>query len=194
MRLLVYDATRRDPLSFAWRSGALLYRGVGAIDASHGVRSWAEAIWWLATVRPSEPIEEIQYWGHGKWGGALVGDELLDVRATLPDHPLAPGLAAVRARLAGPDALWWWRTCETFGADAGLAFARTWTTFLGCRSAGHTHVIAAWQSGLHVLAAGEAPTWSASEGLAEGTPAAPVRARDSSRRAPSTIHFLTTHL
>ena len=100
----------------------------------------------------------------------------------------------MRARLVSPDALWWWRTCETFGAAAGHAFARAWTTALGCRAAGHTHVIAAWQSGLHVLAPGAAPDWSADEGLAEGTPTTPIRAHPSRRTAPSTIHFLTTRL
>lgn len=194
LRLLVYDATKHDPLSLAWRGGSALYRGVRAIHRARGVRSWAEALGWLATVQPAVPIDEIQYWGHGKWGCAFVGDDRLDAAATEPGHPLYVPLVAVRARLARPDALWWWRTCETFGADRGLAFAARWASFLGCRTAGHTHVIGAWQSGLHVLGPGQVPAWSPTEGLAEGTAAVPVRALDSRRRAPATIHFLTTRL
>ncbi len=191
LRLLVRDATRRDSLSFAWRAGAPLYRALGRIDAAFGARSWSEALGWLVAVRPTARISEIQFWGHGRWGHALIGDEPLDARALAPSHPLYPLLLGVRARLAGPDALWWWRTCETFGATAGQDFARAWSRFLGCTAAGHTYTIAAWQSGLHALAPGAEPTWPAAEGLAAGTPDAPLESLWSKRTAPSTVHCLT---
>ena len=191
LRLLVHDAVGRDALRMAWRTGAPVYRALGRIDASYGARTWAEALLWLGSVRTREPIDEIQYWGHGKWGCALVGDDVLDARALQPDHAWEPLLRAIRVRLSGPDALWWFRTCETFGADAGSAFAVAWSRYFGCAVAGHTYVIGAWQSGLHLLRAGAAPDWAPSEGLAAGTPAAPIDALASTRAAPSTIHFLT---
>ena len=94
----------------------------------------------------------------------------------------------VRDRLL-PDgeALWWFRTCETFGTETGQRFARAWTRFLGCRAAGHTYVIGAWQSGLHSLQPGETPRWSPEEGVQPGpTP----RSLTSRPGAPNTITFL----
>jgi hypothetical protein len=196
LRLVIYDATctggRALPgLSHAWRSGTWLYRGLGRIDAAFGAASWADALAWLAAVRPGERIAEVQYWGHGRWGLARVADDTLDATALEPGHPLHDPLRAVKDRLAGPGALWWWRTCETFGARAGHDFATRWTRFLGCRAAGHTYVIHAWQSGLHALAPGDVPAWSAREGLREGTPEAPVAARSSWPGAPSTVTCFT---
>jgi hypothetical protein len=194
MRLLVFDATRRrDWLSLSWRAGSHVYRALG-IDAACAATSWHQALVWLSVVHPGRAIDEVQFWGHGKWGRALIGDDVLDLRSTEPGHALHAPLAAVRARLAGPDALWWWRTCETFGAQPGQEFATAWTSFLGCRSAGHTFVINVWQSGLHELSAGAVPQWSADEGLLAGTPEHPVRARWSHPFAPSTVHFMTSRL
>jgi hypothetical protein len=175
VRLLVYDRTcviRGRALSTPWAIGARLYRGLRRIDAARGVASWAEALAWLAT--------------HGRWGRAMVGDDVLDAGVLDTSHGLHAALREVRARLA-PDALLWFRTCETFGAARGLAFAEALADFLGARVAGHTHVIGVHQSGLHGLAPGARAGWSPDEGLAEGTPADPKRAQPSRRRAPNTI-------
>ncbi len=195
LRLLVFDATCRGArlrpgLSHAWGAGSLLYRGLGRIDRAIGVASLEQALEWLATVDPARPIGEIQFWGHGKWGEIRVGAEGLDRGAFARGHRLHAPLARVRERLAGPDALVWLRTCETFGAAAGHRFARELTDFLGCRAAGHTYVIGTLQSGLHVLAPGREPGWPDVEGLREGTAAAPRRALDSAPDAPNTVTFL----
>ena len=81
-----------------------------------------------------------------------------------PEHSLHPQLTALRARLA-PDALFWFRTCETFGGKAGHELARAWTDFFGCAAAGHSYVIGFWQSGLHKLLPGELPNGSVHEGF-----------------------------
>jgi hypothetical protein len=190
-RLLVYDRTcvgRLFGLSTAWSAGARLYRGLGRLDASKGVASWDEAFAWIEEQR--EPISELQYWGHGKWGCALVDRDVLDARALSPGHRSYAGLCALRDRLA-PDALVWLRTCETFGADRGHEFATRLSELLGARVAGHTFVIGFHQSGLHGLLPGARPDWSADEGLAEGTAASPKRARWSGPLAPRTITCLT---
>jgi len=191
LRLLVYDRTCRGRpllpgLSHAWAAGARLYRARGLVDLARGVESWEQALDWLGDVEPERAIAEIQFWGHGKWGLARVGEEELSLRSLEPGHPHQRRLARIRERLV-PDALWWFRTCETFGAERGQAFAAAWSSFFGCRSAGHTYVIGAWQSGLHLLGPGETPAWSEAEGLAEGTPSAPVRALWSRPEAPNTI-------
>ena len=173
---------KRGALTTPWALGASLYRAAGRIDAARGVPSWDEALAWLAAL--PEPITELQYWGHGKWGRAFVAADTLDASA------IASGrLHAVRANLAA-DALVWFRTCETLGATAGIDFAERLADHLGARVAGHTYMIGFHQSGLHGIAPGTRADWSPAEGLAEGTADAPIRARWSHRRAPRTITCL----
>jgi hypothetical protein len=185
LRLMVFDRTC-GALTASWHAGGLLYALLGRLDARKGVRSWPEALAWLGEVRPGEPIAEIQFWGHGNWGCAKVAGEPLDVSALSPTHPWHAALQTIRGRLVGPDALWWFRTCETFGRREGHRFAREWTDFFQCRAAGHTYLIGPWQSGLHALAPGQAPDWSQDEGLPRGE-SAPRQALWSSPRAPNTI-------
>lgn len=193
LRLLVYDQTCHDEakilgLSTAWSAGALLYRGLGRLDAARGVSSWEEAFDWLATVKRDRPIAEIQYWGHGKWGRVLVDRASFDASALSPAHPLHARLAAVRERLVpGGEALVWFRTCETAGALAGQDFVARLADHLGARVAGHTFVIGVSQSGLRGVSPGAKPDWSPTEGLAEGTAEAPVRALWSGPREVRTV-------
>jgi hypothetical protein len=192
-RLLVYDRTCGGGpggafgLSTAWRAGAGLYRGLGRLDDTRGVTSWEEAFDWLEARR--EPIAEVQYWGHGRWGRALVAADVLDASAIGAGHRLRRGLDGLRERLV-PGALLWFRTCETFGASRGIDFARRLSDHLGARVAGHTFIIGFHQSGLHGLAPGGAPDWSPDEGIAEGSPDEPLRARWSTPFAPRTITCL----
>jgi hypothetical protein len=185
---MLYDRSCRGRglvpgLSHAWAGGGVLYRMLGRIDAMYGAWSWADALDWLASAK--QPIREIQFWGHGEWGGLWITEELLTAAALEPGHYLHDRLAAVKARLAA-DALWWFRSCDVFGTQIGHDFARAWTRFFGCRAAGHTHHIMILQSGLHVLAPGEEPTWSLDEGIEAGL----QHARESSWFAPRTITCL----
>jgi hypothetical protein len=201
LRVIVYDRTCTGPawlpgLSHAWRAGGVLYDLLGRTDAIFGAASWGEALDWLADHQPQQRVAEVQYWGHGNWGCARLGGELLDARALQPGHPHHQRLRALAARLLpGDEGLFWFRTCETFGTASGQAFAQAWTRFLGCRTAGHTYVIGLWQSGLHSLGLGETPTWSPAEGLppkeapasAAAPSGAPAQALRSRPGAPNTI-------
>lgn len=193
LKLMVYDKTcvgKRVPvgLSTAWGAGSALYRGVGRLDATFGATSWDEALGWLATYEPERPIAEIQYWGHGQWGCVMIDREAFDARALASGHRLAARIAAVRARLLPRgESLLWLRTCEAFGASAGLDFARRLADGFEARVAGHTFIIGAIQSGLHGLRPGHAPDWSEEEGIAEGTPAKPLRAHGSGVLKPRTV-------
>jgi hypothetical protein len=189
LRLMIFDRTERR-LGPIWAAGARLYRQRGLLDASRGVASWEEGLGFIAEQRPDQPIAEIQFWGHGKWGDARVGAQRFSARNLSPEDPLAPLLARIKRRLLGAEALFWFRTCETLGAKPGQRFATALGDALGCRVAGHTFVIAYWQSGLHVLAPGETPGWDVEEGLAAGTGDAPLRARHSLPWAPNTITCL----
>lgn len=194
MRVMLYDRTcmgadGRAPLSAAWRAGDGLYRGLGWLDAAQGVDNWADGLAWLATVGGDAPIEEIQFWGHGKWGCALIDRKPLDAAALSPRSALYPRLEAVRDRMA-PEGRWWFRTCETLGATPGQDFAKAWSAFFGGPVSGHTFIIGFWQSGLHTLRPGDAPDWSPREGLAGGDPAHPRRALGSAPWRPRTISCL----
>jgi hypothetical protein len=199
LRLLFYDDTCRRSrfgvgLTHSWIAGAKIYGAVGKFDAAAGFHDWPTALAWLATFEATRPIDEIQFWGHGKWGRVMIDRVALDASWLDADHELVESLRSIRDRMSGPDALWWFRTCETFGAETGHDFARRWTDFFGTRAAGHTYIIGPWQSGLHALRPGEAPTWSAFEGLDEGSPDEPRRALWSVPGAPNTISCMRATL
>jgi hypothetical protein len=119
----------------------------------------------------------------------MIDAEALTGSALLAGHDHHAGMRALRDRLA-PDALVWFRTCETFGARKGIAFAEQLSEFLGARVAGHTHVIGFHQSGLQGLAPGERAHWDANEGIAKGTPDEPLEAKGSRPWATRTITCL----
>jgi hypothetical protein len=189
-RLIVFDRTclrGRGSLSPAWWLGSKLYRGLGRTDATFGAESWSEALRWLGRRR--EAIAEVQFWGHGNWGRALISDDVLEASSLRDGHTQRKGLDALRERLA-PRALFWFRTCETFGASRGIDFAERLSDFLGARVAGHTFVIGVHQSGLHGLSPGVRADWSGEEGIAEGTAQEPRRSKRSTPLAPRTITCL----
>jgi hypothetical protein len=198
LRLLVYDGTNKEGESFlrtSWATGARLYRAMGRVNAYHDAHSWADALSWLSTFRSGEQIAEVQFWGHGKWGHALIADDAFSVTSLAPSHAHEKLITALSERLLpNGESLVWFRTCETVGARAGHDFAMRLSDGLGARVAGHTHVIAAFQSGLHGLRPGERPRWSADEGLERGTAEAPLSAKWSSPSAPNTIHFLNNEV
>jgi hypothetical protein len=195
LRLMIYDRTCRGRpllpgLSHCWGAGGTLYRALGRLDACHGVTSWPEALAWLADYEPSRPIAEVQFWGHGKWGAAKIATAALDLWSLESGDLRKPVERVGERMLKGDQGLFWFRTCETFGATPGHEFAIAMTELLGCRVAGHTYIIGPIQSGLHSLLPGARPHWADDEALREGTPAAPKRAAWSKLGAPNTITFL----
>jgi len=194
LRLMIYDDTCRGyrwpfGLTHSWIAGGLLYRTLGRLDRVKGVKSWAEAFDWIARESNESQIDEIQFWGHGKWGDARVNGEILDESILLQPSEHRPALELIRHRMH-EDSLWWFRTCETFGADIGHSFACAWTDFFGCDAAGHTYIIGPWQSGLHRLKAGALPHWDPAEGIKSGSVYDPQSALWSKASAPNTISCL----
>jgi hypothetical protein len=163
---------------------------IGRADASLGARSWDEALRWAVSVssREKRPIGSLQAWGHGGWGDMRMGASHLDERQLEPRSELAPLLDELRSTLAGPASLIWLRCCSAFG-HRGRTFASGLADRLGCRVAGHTFVIGFFQSGTHVLAPGEAPSWDPAEGVRFDSGRA-VGALGSSPFAPSTVTCL----
>ncbi len=190
-RVVLYDRGCTEPpfLTQSWVIGAALARIRGQVDAVHGASSWREALAWLANEGREYGLAEVQFWGHGKWGRALIGGDAIDAARIREDADTRDQLREISASLA-PGALWWWRTCETFGAASGHDFAQDFGERLGCRVAGHTFIIGPWQSGLHSLAPGCRPDWPQDEGLASGTPRSPRGALWSRAWRPRTIACL----
>jgi hypothetical protein len=189
---MIYDATWRGRaptqagLTSSWIAGGALYRALGRVDRVYGATSWEDALAWACCVEPSRPIGELQYWGHGRWGRVYIGGDVLDKDAVVDaTHSRHLDLVALKERMA-PDALVWFRTCETFGRPEGHAFAAAWTRFFERRAAGHTYVIGPFQSGLHSLAPGQTPGWSVDEGVKPGSDVGVM----SSPTAPNTITCL----
>ena len=190
LRVMFYDQSCRGRglvpgLSHAWSFGGRLYRALGRIDAWQGAGYWVEALDWLLEISKDRPLGEIQFWGHGEWGGLWIDEELLTIAALDPGHPVHDRLVALKGRVQ-PDSLWWFRSCDVFGTQIGHDFARAWTRFFGCRAAGHTHTINFLQSGLYELAPGAEPHWSVDEGVVPGL----WHASESSWTAPKTITAL----
>ncbi|AUX46225.1 hypothetical protein SOCE26_077300 [Sorangium cellulosum] len=181
-------------LSPVWRAGAALHRATGAADASLAATSWADGLAWAAhTARESgRKIASLQAWGHGGWGFMGLGETRLDEDALRPGSPLDATLTALRGELAGPEAVVWLRCCSAFG-HTGRDFARALADRLGCRVAGHTHIIGFYQSGTHSLRPGEAPGWDPHEGV-RFSGGSPAGATWSSRTAPNTVTCLARDL
>lgn len=208
LRLVVFDATdsprdhvrgaisegaapRSIGLSPVWWAGTWMHRLRRVADATLGARSWDEALGWAASTAEMQkrPIGSIQFWGHGTWGCMLIGKTRLDHGAIATGQPMASTVDRFRSHLAGPEALVWLRCCSAFGGQRGRTFAGQLANRLGCRVAGHTHVIGFWQSGTHLLRPGESATWSPREGLRlEGDRV--VSALGSSPTAPHTMTCL----
>lgn len=179
MRVMVYDVTERSRnrwLADSWYWGARLYLARGKLtedpeddfDTCKGVRSFEEMVRWLLSL--NEPIEEIQYWGHGWFGTFAINrrhyaGNVLKEKKEGRENSLYPLLVDLKEQLT-EESLWWFRTCCTFGTDAGQEFAEAWVSFFDCKVAGHTYAIGPWQAGLHTLSPGEKPSdvWSAREG------------------------------
>jgi hypothetical protein len=171
-------------LSSAWSIGGALYRALGRLDAWQGVGSWREAFDWLLAISSHAQIAEIQFWGHGQWGGLWIDDELLTIECLEITHPLHSNLIGLRDRLiSDAKSMWWFRCCDTFGTKSGQEFAKAWTDFFQCQAAGHTYTINILQSGLHLLRHGETPSWSTTEAVVPGL----THASTSHWRAPRTI-------
>ena len=195
---MIFDNTCRGNalgLSHSWIAGGILFSTLNRLHAYKGVSSWKEALIWLGDVhrQSDEEIDEIQFWGHGRWGAMLIDGEAFDASSLAPDHRLSADLDRVRDRLHR-DTRIWIRTCETFGAKDGQGFAEKMAERFQCTIAGHTYIIGPFQSGLHIIKPGEQAYWDPWEGIREGTPEKPIQALWSKPGLPRTVSFLNINI
>lgn len=147
MKIILFDKTSRDIPGFAWAIGSFRpgWTRIGA-------KSWDEAMTEIADDRYGM-ISQLQLWGHARPGEPLIAGESIPSR-----------FSAVLRTAVTPDSLVWFRSCSVFFGAKGRIFAERTANELGCRIAGHTHVIGPWQSGLYSLRPGVAPTWDVGNG------------------------------
>src|SRR5690349_8599386 len=121
LRLMVYDRNRSAGrfLVSSWKVGGRLYGSLGRIDACYGAADWDDALAWLGSYRAPEPIAEVQFWGHGKFGEARIGQMCLDATLLDSTHHQHAALCSVKQRLIPGTGLWWFRTCSTFATKKG---------------------------------------------------------------------------
>lgn len=200
-RIMIYDATtirdgvdwKEDGLAYSWFAGGKLYRIFRWLDKTKGVESWEEALDYLIEQGKKEPISQVQYWGHGFWGSAWIGSQRVDSKILAEGKPLRKKFEEL-SELLTEDALWWWRTCQTYGTEYGQQFAKDFTELLNCKTAAHTYIIGPWQSGGHSLVPGEEPDWSPEEGVESRPERGWPKAKWSGWREPNTIFCLQGHL
>jgi hypothetical protein len=119
-----------------------------------------------------------------------LGETRFDEGSLRVGHELGPLVDGLRTRLAGPDAVVWFRCCSAFGATAGRRFAGAAARRLGCRVAGHTYIIGPFQSGTHAVRPGEEPAWDPAEGVKIDAEGQAIGAKWSGPFEPATVSCL----
>jgi len=192
-RLMIYDQTtledglqKEDALAYSWRLGGKLYRKFRALDIVKGVSSWEEAFDWIISEGKKEQISSIQFWGHGSPGVAWIGRQPFTSASFSPGGNMHDKLNELRPYLSEFCQIWF-RTCGTMAGQVGHEFAVKLSNLLDCSVAGHTYIIALWQSGLHLLRPGRTPDWPVDEGF---DPSDRSKLKWSSAFAPNTISCL----
>lgn len=163
MRLVIFDATRKPSiLDETWGIGSFSMWFRGRTDGMFGVLNWNEAFTLLRN-RSNEYglIKEVQIWSHGKPGQVLInGEKLTDF---INDNIVIEVFK--KNPIMDPNGLFWFRTCSTFQGEIGKQFAKDFSNIVGCRIAGHTHIIGCpTHSGLHSIKPNEEPSWPNEEG------------------------------
>lgn len=151
-------------LGASWALGSRAFFGLGRYDLVVPATSWIQVADLLSTMALAEKVDEIQFWGHGTPGAPIINGEPLWRHALSPEHPLHVVMEAFRD-VTHPDSVLWWRSCSVFAGNRGIRYAQQVANFIGCRHAGHTHIIGfPWHSGLHTVGPSEGPMWSPDEG------------------------------
>ncbi len=173
MRVLIYDAVETNlGLAAGWRIGSLFYKFDEVIPAT----SWNQVFEKLLAIPGT--IHEIQWWGHGNPGIAVLNG--LALNQNNANWPLLKNKLPTNG-----SGLIWFRCCASFQGEKGKKFALDLANKLNCKVAGHTYNIGfPFHSGLHSVTPLKIPSWSNIEGLGiDG------KTKSSSLFAPNTIYM-----
>ena len=157
-RVLLVDATAYDPLRLTWRVGHLIISPQRFTHRLY-VHSWDEAMDRLCDIAQREKLSELQFWGHGSSGRALIGTDALDT-TYLQTSACFQRWVSLQPFHSIPTPLIWFRTCDTMKGEAGRLFSAKLAHLLRCRVAGYTQYIHVIQRGLVVMWRDRPPQWS----------------------------------
>jgi len=154
-RIILYDTADTSAVSYTWALGTPFYKAIGACLEFYPVKCWAEA---TQKVSMYTGLDEIQFWGHGSPGCALIGKEHLSAN---DNENFAQ---AVKQALKLEGALWF-RTCASFAGDLGKEFAKSISSNSQRRCAGSTFKIGMFHSGIHSCLPNWDANWLSTEGI-----------------------------
>eukprot|EP01122_Echinamoeba_exundans_P012574 TRINITY_DN528_c0_g2_i1.p1 TRINITY_DN528_c0_g2~~TRINITY_DN528_c0_g2_i1.p1 ORF type:complete len:240 (-),score=48.89 TRINITY_DN528_c0_g2_i1:38-757(-) len=162
-RVVVIDDTGTSgALGASWWAGSLLMSLLGRFDYQIKAHSWHQVAKELLEISSKcGGLKEVQFWGHGSPGEALIGSDAINADV-LEREEWKALVGCFRS-----DALWWFRSCSTFNEAAGKSFAEKFSRRYNVRVGGYTQIIGAIQDGLQVLRPGDAAQWA--DGSSAGT-------------------------
>jgi len=159
VRVFIYDK-HQGWLTWMWAIGSWLRALRPGPDKILRVGSWDEMVEKLQAL-PDGSVTRVEYWGHGTSGGVKCGKEWAwgpTMKSKDPVRYIVGPLSQVSHVLA-PDAVWWWRTCNSFWGVAGKPFAKACADTLGCKVAAFTRIIWWWQGDLRIAKPSVEPDW-----------------------------------
>lgn len=182
-RVIVYDKNDKSAAGRFWPPGAWLFarlqgaRVVAVENVDHMLARLAS----MSDLRGAQ----VEVWCHAAPASFVLGAQRFNMRTVRDDERVA--LLGTKLSAEGT---FWIRGCSPFAGPVGHAFAGTLADTLGCRAAGHTHMIGLLQGGLRTIKPRQQPLWSPEEGEAGGRPGA---AR-TTWKTPRTITALHWHI
>ena len=163
-RIVIIDSTGSGALDVSWQVAAFITTAANRFTDRVEAHSWkdaADALLRMNVEHGDAPIDEVQFFGHGSPGAALIGADRLTA-----DSLAEPHWQAVR-HIFGTPGIFWFRTCESLNGDAGRALANAVADHFGeerMRVAGHTQFIHAVHPGLVVKVPGQRASWADGSG------------------------------
>jgi len=157
MKVILYDSSPNGAVGWSWAIGSFRpgWTRIGAKSWDEAAEAIGSAIFEATSkLNGIAKLATLQIWGHGQPGEPLLAGK-----------PMTPAFMRRVQVGVSPTSLVWFRMCSVFFGAKGQAFAERTANELNCRTAGHSHVIGPWQSGLYSLKPGQTPSWAVGNGV-----------------------------
>lgn len=155
-KLIIFDKSEGTLVGLSWKLGSRIFKS--HFTHTLAASSWQEVIDYFHRLPEGTRFNEVQFWGHGAPGKALVGGEPAGDAVWLSMRPYLHDLSIV-----------WLRVCSfAQGVRGSNAMCRV-AGLLECRVIAHTHIIGNWasHSGTQGIRPGEVPQWAEADGVGD---------------------------